>query len=159
MEIQEARKMCKVIVQGRWEKPLEIQCVGLKAEQAKTCEEEINTLVNRPSLLNISDTDVEFVQKGRVIKALYEICGDSLLDIFDRMDRAFIECKGKYKNLATIISFSGQYGDEPIFSEICDYFAHCSDDKILTDIPTEFGEYVKEYKNFTCKTTIIIFAE
>jgi hypothetical protein len=59
-------EMCKVMLKGQWEKPLEIKCSGLTEEQAKTCELEINTLVNCPSLLNISDSDVKFMQSGRV---------------------------------------------------------------------------------------------
>jgi hypothetical protein len=151
--------MCKVILNGRWDKPLEINCKGLTEDQAKTCEAEINTLVNCPSLLNISDSDVNFMQNGRVIKALYELCGDKLSDVFVAMDKAFVECKEKFKNLATIISFSGQFGDEPIFELIDDYFKHCVSDKILTDIPTEFGMYIKDYKNFSVKASLIIFAE
>jgi hypothetical protein len=90
---------------------------------------------------------------------LYELCGDNLPDIFVAMDKAFIECKERYNNLATIISFSGQFGDEPIFELIDNYFAHCVKDKILTDIPTEFGMYVKEYSGFPVKASVIIFAE
>jgi hypothetical protein len=148
-----------VMLKVQCDKPFEIKCSGLTEEQAKTCEGEINRLVNCPSLLNISDSDVKFMQNGREIKALYEICGDNLPDIFGAMDKAFIECKEEFKNLATIISFSGQFGDEPILEMIDNYFAHCSNDKILTDIPTEFGMYIKEYNNFSVKASVIIFAE
>jgi hypothetical protein len=131
----------------------------LTEEQAKTCEGEINTLVNVTGFINISDSDIKFMQNGRVIKALYELCGENLSDIFVAMDKAFIECKERYKNLATIISFSGQFGDEPIFGLIDNYFTHCVKDKILTDIPTEFGMYIKEYNNFSVKASVIIFVE
>jgi hypothetical protein len=144
---------------GRWDKPLEINCIGLTEEQAKTCEGEINTLVNGICLINLNDNHIKVMQNGRVIKALYELCGDNLSDIFVTMDKAFIECKERYKNLATIISFSGQFGDEPIFELIDNYFMHCVKDKILTDIPTEFGMYIKEYNNFSVKASVIIFAE
>jgi hypothetical protein len=115
--------------------------------------------VNGEGLINISGNDVNFIGNGRVITALHKLCGNNLSDIFVGMDKAFIECKEKYKNLATIISFSGQFGNEPIFEMIDNYFTHCSNDKILTDIPTEFGMYIKKYNNFSVKATLIIFAE